>query len=251
LRSKILFLFILALFCSKANAQDAQSDGNELISWPFFTQKAKFIYGEDSLINFLRLNVKYPSLAMDSSFNARTVLKFEIDSADNLSQVKAVFCSAKGYGFEEEAIKALKQTKHLWKSAMRDTQKVNSNYQITIKSNSECSLASDNIIYNVWDLDTQPKMEYYGSIQEYALSELEWPLEYYSICGHFTVVISFVLDEFGYVSAITNESNTNVPANLVESAKKFVLKTNGKWQPAQINSVFVKCRMTIPLIFDN
>ena len=53
------------------------------------------------------------------------------------------------------------------------------------------------------------------------------------------------------MSAITNESNTNVPANLVESAKKFVLKTNGKWQPAQINSVFVKCRMTIPLIFDN
>jgi hypothetical protein len=246
----IIILFLLFNYCV-SNAQNTSADSSELISWPYFTQKAKFIYGEDSLINFLKLNVKYPSLAIDSSFNTRTVLKFEIDSADNLSEVKAVFCSVKGYGFEAEAIRALKQTELRWKSAMRDSQKVGSYYRITIKSNSECSLAIDNTIYHVWDVDIQPKMVDYGSIQEYVLSELEWPAEYGLVCGHYAVIISFVVDEFGYVSAITNESDTKVPTNLVEAAQKFVLKTNGKWQPAQINSICVKCKMTIPLIFDH
>ncbi len=248
---KIVFLFILGFGCFKANAQNVQSDSNELISWPYFTQKAKFIYGEDSLINFLKYNIKYPGVAIDSAYTSRTVLKFEIDSSDNLRNVKAVFCNIKGYGFEAEAIKVLMLTEGMWQSALRDSQKVSSYYRITIKSNSECSLASDNTIYNVWDVDIQPKLVGYDSNQEYVMSKLEWPASYNLTCGYFAIVLSFVVDEYGYVSDIKNESNDSVPTELVKTAQKFILKTSGKWQPGKNNKHSVKTKVTIPLIFDH
>lgn len=244
----------ICIFClnySNVLGQDIETRGDELISWPYYTEKAKYIYGEDSLINFLKHYVKYPIVAIDSNFNSRTILKFEIDSADNLGNVKAVFCNIKGFGFEAEAIKVLMSTKGCWQSALRDSQKVNSLYRITVKSRPENTIESKDTIYNVWEVDVNPQILGHDSVQAYIASELEWPNQFGLVCGSYILSSSFVVDEFGYVSDISINSNVNVPFELVNTSKHFIIKTNGKWQPAQINNRRVKCKVTLPLIFEH
>ena len=60
-----------------------------------------------------------------------------------------------------------------------------------------------------------------------------------------------MVDEYGYVSDITTESEVNVLKELLDTAEQFIIKTNGKWQPAQINNQRVKCKLTLPLIFEH
>jgi periplasmic protein TonB len=85
--------------------------------------------GEKAWAKFLNKNLRYPSLAQEEGASGMVILSFIIEKDGSLSNI-AVDRPA-GHGFDEEALRVLKQAK-AWKPGMQNGQAVRVRFSIPI-----------------------------------------------------------------------------------------------------------------------
>jgi len=108
MKAKSIALFFI-LFSFSAMAQVDKSKTNPYdVNVSTAQVDAKYPGGQDSLMNFIWKNIKYPEMAEKSNIQGEVQISFDVNFDGNLINFSAI--SKIGYGLEEELIRVLKLT---------------------------------------------------------------------------------------------------------------------------------------------
>jgi len=108
MKAKSIALFFI-LFSFSAMAQVDKSKTNPYdVNVSTVQVDAKYPGGQDSLMNFIWKNIKYPEMAEKSNIQGEVQISFDVNFDGNLINFSAI--SKIGYGLEEELIRVLKLT---------------------------------------------------------------------------------------------------------------------------------------------
>lgn len=80
-------------------------NGNEIDYYPYFSH-AEYTGGEEELIKFLSLNVKYPEVCMENGFQGRVYVSFTISKQGEIEDVGVM--KSVHYSFDREAIRVIR-----------------------------------------------------------------------------------------------------------------------------------------------
>ncbi|WP_411274378.1 energy transducer TonB [Daejeonella sp.] len=89
----------------------------------------EFPGGQEAFIKFLRRNLKYPGMAVESGIQGKVILSFVIERNGELSHIKVI--RGIGSGCDEEAIRVLTKSPQ-WKPGIQNDQKVRVAYTLPI-----------------------------------------------------------------------------------------------------------------------
>ena len=89
----------------------------------------EFPGGQEAFIKFLRRNLRYPGMAVESGIQGKVILSFIIERTGELSHIKVV--RGIGSGCDEEAVRVLSRSPQ-WKPGIQNDQKVRVAYTLPI-----------------------------------------------------------------------------------------------------------------------
>lgn len=228
--------------------------------------------GWEEFYRFMRINLKYPTVAQKEQIQGTTMLKFTIVAG----QIENVGIGTKlGGGCDAEAMKSLvsfsdyksiKDGKYtLQVSFFLDgskAPKLNTNIttpdgytplnKITVTAISETITvpgnSNDKKIYDFVSIDTQPMFPGgFDKFYSYLKHNLKYPAEAAKNKVHGKVFLSFIVEENGDLSAITVERKLGSGTD--EEAVR-VLKASPKWLPGTQGGKPVRVKYNIPITFN-
>lgn len=97
--------------------------------WTFVSQLPVFPGGEDGLKNFIKNNLKYPTLAKEKGIEGRVIVTFVVNIDGSVSDIEIL--RDLGNGCSDAAIAMVKQMP-LWKPAIRDGVAVRFQYNLPV-----------------------------------------------------------------------------------------------------------------------
>ena len=104
---------------------------------------------------------------------------------------------------------------------------------------------SSYVVYTRADLAPEYYKNGEEGLKEFILSSMEYPKLAIEKSVEGTVVIEFIVETNGYITAITPKHN--VGAGCTEEALRVITQT--RWQPATLNNKLVRYKMTYPITF--
>ena len=247
-RFSITLLGIMVV-CSKTFAQSSPTD-------PIF--EGQVYGGKEQIEQVLQTQFVMPKQFQNFKFNAEFIVFFNIDSTG----------SAVNYNFEGSENKQLKEElKRMFKflkfkktlnlpdeerpyflkfniSSELYNKYIKQKHKLSLKN--QLSVDSSFVIYTRADKSPQYFKNSDEGLQDYFLSEMEYPklaIEK-SISG--TVVLEFVVETNGYVTGINVKQAVN--GGCTEEAIKLIKKT--RWLPAELNGKKVRYKTSYPLTFN-
>ncbi len=128
---RVVFTLAFLLFFGAAFAQ--QVNNNTVVYDTVFTKPdvfAAFPGGEDKWKIYLKKQTKYPRKAWWNEMEADVAVKLVIEKDGTISD--AIHLNTVGYGFEQEAVRLVKQSGK-WKPAIHRGKVVKSEGQLTIQ----------------------------------------------------------------------------------------------------------------------
>ena len=75
----------------------------------YVSEMPEFIGGNDNIPPYLGSKIVFPPVAIEDGKDARVVVGFIIEKDGSISNVKILSCSETGYGFENEAIRVIRE----------------------------------------------------------------------------------------------------------------------------------------------
>jgi protein TonB len=130
MKAKFIAILVL-LFSVSAFAQTNQpkpKDNPYDVNVSTSQQDASYVGGQDSLMNFIWKNIKYPDAAAQNNVNGEVQISFDVNFDGNLINFKTI--SKIGFGLEEELIRVVKQTPK-WNPAIINGIKVRQQYLLS------------------------------------------------------------------------------------------------------------------------
>jgi periplasmic protein TonB len=94
-----VFLILASLYCS---AQEKDLDKTYTKAYI----EASFPGGDSAWLKFLNHNLKYPDDAVNNEIHGTVIVKFLVDTAGNISDIKAISGPTKG-GLREESVRVI------------------------------------------------------------------------------------------------------------------------------------------------
>lgn len=108
MKAKSIALFIIICSLSAMAQVDKPKTNPYDVNVSTAQIDAKFPGGQDSLMNFIWKNIKYPETAEKNNIQGEVQISFDVNFDGNLINFSAI--SKIGYGLEEELIRVLKLT---------------------------------------------------------------------------------------------------------------------------------------------
>lgn len=240
-------LFILSLLLSSTGS--AQLSESELVAQP--------VGGSQQAEQVIETQLTLPKVLLTPQFDVHVTTFFDLDSAGN-----AVNVSYKGNlnnALRKETTRILQFIKFKrTQSEGYETYPYHFTYHISterynklLKQKSKFNLKkplpadSSFMVY----ARAQKSPEYFKNAEEglaeYLLSEIEYPKLAIEKSIEGTVVLDFIVETNGYVTAIHVKQGVN--AGCTEEAIRLIKGT--KWIPASLNNKFVRYSMSYPITF--
>lgn len=105
------------------------SSGQEIVATEFLEKYPEFPGGEAAFAKFLRKNLRYPYLAVESNITGRVLVGFIIEKNGTLSDIKVI--RGIGGGCDEEAVRVLKKAP-AWSPGLQNGRAVRVAYTMPI-----------------------------------------------------------------------------------------------------------------------
>ena len=213
---------------------------------------------KDQLDNFLQTQFTMPKFLLQSDFNEKVLVFFNIDSLGSATHLK--FDKGLNNLLRIELIKMIrlihfKRTLHLpneeapyflsipisssaYRKYKKQKQKPITNNQFTSDTSS--------IVYNKVDKSAEYYKEGDEGLAAYFLSELDYPKIAIQQSIEGTVILDFVVETNGYVSNI--EVKKGINGGCTEEAVRLIKQT--RWQPAVKGNQLVRYKITYPITFN-
>ncbi len=258
--SSLFAMLLLNLCVNITYAQDDKVyDHNSLTNPPSYPG------GMAKFYEFLGSIIKYPAIASENNIQGTTSVSFIIEKDGSLSDIKTVGRKL-GYGLEEEAVSAMKVSKH-WNPGLLNGNPVRVNYNLPVKFalpnrpkqtvpvNTTPTAATkiskdegDKTIYSHVSMETPPT--YPGGMAKFyeALSNnITYPKAAIENKIQGTVNVSFIIETDGSLTDVKT-GDRKLGSDLDEEAVR-VIKLSKRWNPGTQNGTPVRVKYNLPVKF--
>jgi len=245
---RISLILCVFLFCNslKIKAQD-------FIELP---EKAEeFIYGNDSLLNFIKTHLEIPAKYEGVNLKQTIMLSFTIDTSGNVIDIN-ILGKNKDSILVNEGIRVLMLTSSNWLPASNGIHKIKMRHRLPITFNNQLEtmheLLSDSIYIS---LEVTQPATYKGgwdSLQAFIIRNMEYPNSAGLTCGYWIVTTEIIVDNNGALSNIKILDFTDgIPEGVSSSIINAIKLTSGKWSCAYKNNKPVNMKVRVPVTFRN
>lgn len=219
--------------------------------------EAQVAGGKDQLDQVLQTQLSLPKILINSDFKNEISIYFDIDSLGQATHLKIE--GGQNNVLRNESKRILRFLRFQKTQSLPDVQSyyfnmhlsaekynkyIKQKYRFSPKKN----LPADSSYVIHTRADQSP--EYYKNgeegLEEFILSEIEYPKVAIEKSIQGTVILEFVVETNGYVTGITVKQAVN--AGCSEEAIRLIKLT--RWQPAVLNNVFVRYKTTYPITFN-
>jgi periplasmic protein TonB len=213
------------------------------------------IGGNVQFEQILQTQLTLPKIILTSNFEVDIRAYFNLDSAG----------AAKNIKFEEQINNALRKelsrilgfmafnkTQNIYNDPYflnfkLSTDKYNRYFKQRNKVNLKKNILADssNVIYSRADIAPEYYKNGEEGLKEFILSNMEYPKLAIEKSVEGTVVIEFIVETNGYITAIVPKRT--IGAGCTEEALRVITQT--RWQPATFQNKLVRYKMTYPITF--
>lgn len=219
--------------------------------------QAQAIGGKDQIEQVLETQLTLPKTLLTSNFDVHVTAFFDLDSTGHATNV--TFKSGLNNALRNETVRVLHflrftktqneafETYPYSLSFHISTERYNKFLKQRSKLNLKKTLQADSSFKVYTKADKAP--EYYKNgeegMNEFILSEIEYPKLAIEKSVEGTVVVEFIVETNGYVTGITLKQGLG--AGCAEEALRLIKST--KWQPAILNNKLVRYKTNYPITF--
>lgn len=211
--------------------------------------------GKEAFEQVLQTQLTLPKTILTSNFNADITAYFKVDSTGRATEFK--FEGQLNNVLRKELTRVLGfmsyiKTQNIYKDPYYLNFKITSDkynrffkqrYKLNLKKNFPAD--SSFIVYSKADYAPEYYKNGEEGLKEHVLSNMEYPKLAIEKSVEGTVVIEFIVETNGYLTAINVLKN--VGAGCTEEARRVITQT--RWQPATLNNKFVRYKMSYPITF--
>jgi TonB family protein len=122
----LVSIFLFLTLATAAIGQEIKSQ-KQLTLLP--REEAKFPGGDEEMVKYFMLNLRYPTRAFEESISGEVIVSFLIDEKGEISDAKVI--KGLGYGCDEEAIRVVHNMPQ-WKPARMKGKPVRVMYKLPI-----------------------------------------------------------------------------------------------------------------------
>ena len=219
--------------------------------------EAEVLGGKDQIEQVLQTQLTLPKVLLTSGFDTHVTVFFDLDSLGNA--INASFTENYNNVLRNEVARLLKFLKfrksqnnktaidwcHLSFHISTESYSkfIKQKYKNTLKNN--LSADSSFVIYAKADVSPEYYKNGEEGMAEFILSEIEYPKLAIEKSVEGTVVIEFIVETNGYVSALNVKKSLG--AGCMEEALRLIKTT--RWKPAVYHNSLVRYKMSYPISF--
>jgi TonB family protein len=247
MKNKVI-LFCLILTATSAVTQSVKSsEGKRDSVYKLADQMPCFPGGEDSLRNFINLNIQYPAIAFENDIQGRVNIECIISKNGSVRSPKVV--KSIGFGCDEEAMRLVSVMPN-WKIGTVNGEPVNVKITIGIKFQLPHPVTENSYIMNHYYLEDVNKRAQYKDGKASFLKDIVTKLNNFKITDTSCKTIWFVI----YISetgAIDSLDLYSCPDKELSKKLTDIIPKLGIWTPAQIHSLNVKSKQYYHISIEN
>lgn len=238
---------------STADSEKMQSDSGVKKLLPAEDEvHAEFPGGQQSLMNWLAKNIRYPAAAQQADAQGRVVVKFIVETDGSISQPEIVHSSA-NRDLDEEALRLISMMPK-WIPAMNDGQAVSSFFTLPItfrltggknkSKNTPANVGGENVYENVDVLAEFPGGQ--QGMMKWLSKTIKYPKAAQKAGIQGVVTARFIVEKDGSIT------NAEILEGVDKDLDAEVLRVIGKmpvWIPGKNEGKPVRSYFTVPVTF--
>jgi len=220
-------------------------------------EQPTFDGGMQAWNEYLKGNLKYPSVAKEKGIEGQVFVTFVVDEKGAISDAQIV--RGIGGGCDEEALRVIEESPH-WIPGKNNGRAVKTRMQVRMVFRSKDSNAQEkasptknNVTHQVDSADVYMVVDeqatFPGGVQpwnDYLRNNLKYPSAAKEQGIEGAVFVTFIVDEDGEV--LNPQIVRGIGGGCDEEALRIV-KASPNWLPAKLNGTIVKSRLQLRLVF--